>query len=193
MIYRIQGKILEVGFVSKQMFVVVLTSGVGYGIFVPSGDIYEVDDEVSFFTSLQIREDSQNLFGFLKKEQKEMFENILNVSGVGPKVSLSLVSSFSPKEFRAILAKGDYKALSKVKGLGEKGAKKIVLELQGIYIQEEQEVSGEVLDELDVALESLGFKGKEKDGLLKKAKKFVKENPEVSIEVLISFVLKKQL
>ena len=191
MIAHIEGEILEVGFLNKQIYVVVLVSGVGYQVFVPAGDIYDVGSSVSFFTSFQVREDSQNLYGFLKKEQKDMFESILNVSGVGPKVSLAIVSTFSPKEFRNILLKGDYQKLSKVKGLGQKGSKKIVLELQGIYVQDEQEISSEVLDELSEALVALGFQGREKEKFLKKAKDFYKENPEVPVETLISFVLKK--
>ncbi len=191
MISYIEGEVLEIGFLAKQIYVVVLVGGVGYQVFVPVGDVYDVGSKVSLFTSFQVREDSQSLYGFLKKEQKDMFEKILNVSGVGPKVSLAIVSTFSPKEFRNILLKGDYKNLSKVKGLGQKGSKKIVLELQGIYVQDEEEISSEVLDELSDALESLGFQGKEKEKFFKKAKGFYKENPEVPIETLISFVLKK--
>ena len=191
MIAHVEGEILEVGFLNKQIYVVVLVGGVGYQVFVPAGDVYDVGSKVSFFTSFQVREDSQNLYGFLKKEQKDMFESILNVSGVGPKVSLAIVSTFSPKEFRNILLKGDYQKLSKVKGLGQKGSKKIVLELQGIYVQDEQEISSEVLDELSDALVALGFQGREKEKFLKKAKDFYKENPEVPVETLISFVLKK--
>ena len=191
MIAHIEGEILEIGFLNKQIYVVVLVSGIGYQVFVPVGDVYEVGSSVSLFTSFQVREDSQTLYGFLKKEQKDMFESILNVSGVGPKVSLAIVSTFSPKEFRNILLKGDYKELSKVKGLGQKGSKKIVLELQGIYVQDEEEISSEVLDELSDALVALGFQGREKEKFLKKAKDFYKENPDVPVETLISFVLKK--
>jgi holliday junction DNA helicase RuvA len=191
MIASLKGEIVEVGFVSKQIYIVVLIGGIGYQVFVPAGDIYDVGKEVSLFTSFQVREDSQTLYGFLKKEQKEMFESVLNVSGVGPKVALAIVSTFSPKEFRNILLKGDYKNLSKVKGLGQKGSKKIVLELQGIYVQDEEEISSEVLDELSDALEALGFHGKEREKLSKKAREFYKKNPEVPIETLISFVLKK--
>ena len=191
MIAHIEGEILEVGFLSKQIYIVVLVGGVGYQVFVPVGDVYEVGSSVSLFTSFQVREDSQTLYGFLKKEQKDMFESILNVSGVGPKVSLAIVSTFSPKEFRNILLKGDYQKLSKVKGLGQKGSKKIVLELQGIYVQDEEEISSEVLDELSDALVALGFQGREKEKFLKKAKDFYKENPDVPVETLISFVLKK--
>ncbi len=191
MISYIEGEILEIGFFAKQIYVVVLVGGVGYKVFVPVGDVYDVGSKVSLFTSFQVREDSQSLYGFLKKEQKDMFETILNVSGVGPKVSLAVVSTFSPRKFRNILLKGDYKSLSKVKGLGQKGSKKIVLELQGIYVKDEEEISSEILDELSDALDALGFQGREKEKFLKKAKDFYKENPEVPIETLISFVLKK--
>jgi holliday junction DNA helicase RuvA len=190
MIAYIEGKILEVGYDSKQVYIVVLVSGVGYQVFVPSGGVYDVDSSVCLFTSFQVREDSQNLYGFLAKEQKEMFEDLISVSGVGPKVALSIVSMFPSKKFRNILTKGDYESLSKVKGLGQKGAKKIVLELQGIYVQDEEEISSEVLDELSDALEALGFKGKEREKLLKKAKIFYKENVNAPIEVLLSYVLK---
>lgn len=190
MIAYIEGKILEVGYDSKQVYIVVLVSGVGYQVFVPSGGVYDVDSSVCLFTSFQVREDSQNLYGFLAKEQKEMFEDLISVSGVGPKVALSIVSMFSSKKFRNILTKGDYESLSKVKGLGQKGAKKIVLELQGIYVQDEEEISSEVLDELSDALEALGFKGKEREKLLKKAKIFYKENINAPIEILLSYVLK---
>lgn len=190
MIAYIEGKIIEVGYDSKQVYIVVLVNGVGYQIFVPSGGVYNVDSTVCLFTSFQVREDNQSLYGFLAKEQKEMFEDLISVSGVGPKVALSIVSMFSSKKFRDILTKGDYESLSKVKGLGQKGAKKIVLELQGIYVQDEQEVCSEILDELSDALEALGFKGKERENLLKKAKSFYKENVNAPIEVLLSYVLK---
>ena len=89
MIAYIEGKIFEVGFVSKQIYIVVLTSnGIGYQVFVPSGGLYDLDSSISLFTSFQVREDSQSLYGFLKKEQKEMFESLINVSGVGPKVEI---------------------------------------------------------------------------------------------------------
>jgi holliday junction DNA helicase RuvA len=195
MIGCIEGKIFEVGYVSKQIYIVVLTSGgVGYEVFVPSSGVYNVDEKVSLYTSFQVRQDSQSLYGFMKKEQKEVFEDIIQVSGVGPKVALGIISILSPSEFKNILLKGDYKTLSKVKGLGQKGAKKIVLELQGIYIENEEEIpekDSEMFEELQDALEALGFQSRELKKLLKKAKDFYKENPRVSIEALISYVLKK--
>ena len=195
MISYIEGKIIEVGYISKQIYLVVLTSGgVGYEVFVPVSGVYNVDDSVVLFTSFQVRQDSQTLYGFLKKEQKGMFEDIIQVSGVGPKVALGIVSIFKPNEFKNILLKGDYKSLSKVKGLGQKGAKKIVLELQGIYIESEEEVPEkdvEMFEELQEALSGLGFQSRELKKLLKKAKDFYKENPETPIESLISYVLRK--
>ncbi len=195
MISCLEGKIFEVGYISKQIYLVVLTTGgVGYEVFVPTSGVYNQGNAVFLYTSFQVRQDSQSLYGFLGKEQKEMFENIIQVSGVGPKVALGIVSILTPSEFKKILLKGDYKTLSTVKGLGQKGAKKIVLELQGIYVEDEEDVVGqdsEMFEELKDALLALGFQSRELKKLLQKAKDFYKENPEVSIEGLISCVLKK--
>jgi holliday junction DNA helicase RuvA len=129
----------------------------------------------------------------LKKEQQDLFEDVIQVSGVGPKVALGIISTFTAKELRKILLNADYKALSKVKGLGQKGAKKIVLELQGVYIENEEGVLSKdvaIFEELEDALGSLGFQGKEVKKLIKKAGPFYKENNEISIEALIAYVLK---
>lgn len=195
MIGCLEGKVYEIGYISKQIYLVVLTpGGVGYEVFVPSSGVYDEGNRIFLYTSFQVRQDSQSLYGFLKKDQKEMFENIIQVSGVGPKVALGIISILTPAEFKNILLKGDYKTLSSVKGLGQKGAKKIVLELQGIYIREDEDIlekDSEMFDELKEALFSLGFESKELKKLLGKAKAFYKENPEASIESLISYVLKK--
>lgn len=194
MIAYLEGTILDVVYLPKQVYIVVLTSGgLGYQVFVPTNSNFEVGKKVKVFTSFQVREDSQSLFGFLSKKQMEMFENILNVSGIGPKVALSIVSNFPSSEFKNILASADYARLSKVQGLGQKGAKKIVLELQGIYVQEETssiEAKG-ILKELKDALQVLGFKGKELEGLLKRGeKKYRDDGGKITIENLISWVLK---
>jgi holliday junction DNA helicase RuvA len=195
MIAYIDGKVFDIVYKNKQVYLVVLTShGVGYQVFVPANCTYSVDDEVKIFVSFQVREDSQTLYGFLQKEQKEMFENIIQVSGVGPKVALSIVSVFSPQEFRVTLSKADYKTLSKVPGLGPKGAKKIVLELQGVYVQDEEDLSSkdsEMFEELKEALQSLGFRGRELESMLKKATIEYKANNDISLENLISHVLKQ--
>ena len=194
MIAYLEGKVFEVGFVSKQVYIVLLTqSGIGYQVFVPASGLYNVGENLCLYTNLQIREDSQTLYGFLKKEQKDLFEDVIQVSGVGPKVALGIISTFTAKELRKILLNADYKALSKVKGLGQKGAKKIVLELQGVYIENEEGVLSKdvaIFEELEDALGALGFQGKEVKKLIKKAEPFYKENNEISIEALIAYVLK---
>ncbi len=193
MIAYIQGEVMDIVYMPKQVYLVVFTAGgIAYKVFVPLNNVFNIGDEVKLFTSFQVREDSQSLYGFVTKEQNAMFENILNVSGIGPKVALAIVSNFSSSEFKKILSLADYDSLSKVPGLGVKGAKKIVLELQGIYIQDEMSSPNEaIFKELKTALHSLGFKGKELDELLKKGRDYYKDRgEEVSIENLISFVLK---
>jgi holliday junction DNA helicase RuvA len=194
MIAYLEGSVSDVVYLPKQVYIIVLTSGgLGYKIFVPMNSHFEIGESVKLFTSFQVREDCQNLFGFLSKKQMEMFENILNVSGIGPKVALSIVSNFSSSEFKDILASADYARLSKVQGLGQKGAKKIVLELQGIYVQEDSisiEAKG-VLKDLREALKALGFRSRELEDLLKKGeKKYKDDSGKITIENLISWVLK---
>lgn len=195
MIAYIEGDIISVHFLPKQTYIVVLTkSGIGYQVFVPSNGDYVVGDSIKLFTSFQVREDSQSLYGFRKQEDKDVFERIINVSGIGPKTGLAVISNFSMQEFKNILANADVISLSKVSGLGQKGAKKIILDLQGVYVQDVEQtadVDSNLIDELEIALESLGFKGKEMESMKKKGIGVLKENPNISIETLVSDVLRK--
>ncbi len=196
MIAYIEGEIVDLSYSANQMYIIVRNAcGVGYGVFVPSNSVLQLEEEVKLFTSLQVREDSQTLYGFLSLEQKEMFENVLNVTGIGPKIALSIVSNYSSPEFKEILYSGDYQTLSKVKGLGEKGAKKIVLELQGVYEQDfytgGSVVEKELFDELNKALKSLGFRGEELKGLVQKGREeYKKVDGDMTVENLISIVLR---
>ncbi len=194
MITYIEGKIINVIHSSKTLAVeVFISSGIGYKVHVPLNMIVAEGEEVKLFTSFQVREDSQTIFGFSSRKNRDMFENILSVSGIGPKVALSIVSTFSSEDFKSVLMSADYNSLSKVKGLGQKGAKKIVLELQGIYVQDEV-VSDEdvnIFNELKSALQVLGFKGDELKTLVEKGKKKYNEGGKnMSIEGLMSYVLK---
>ena len=192
MIAYIEGEIIDLSYGNNQMYIIVRNAcGIGYGVFVPSNCVLDLGEKVKLFTSLQVREDSQTLYGFLSPGHKEMFENILCVTGIGPKVSLSIVSNYSYSEFKDILSSGDYNALSKVKGLGQKGAKKIVLELQGTYVQDDDVGTEQIFDELNSVLKSLGFAGDELKNLMKKGKEeYKKAEKNISVENLISIVLK---
>lgn len=87
-------------------------------------------DEVTLATTLVVREDSLTLFGFPTTDERDMFETVQSVSGVGPRIALAMLSVMGPDELTTALAVGDTKALTKVPGIGAKSAQRLVLELK---------------------------------------------------------------
>lgn len=85
--------------------------------------------QASLSTALIVREDSMTLFGFADAEQREVFETLIGVSGVGPRLGLAVLAVYTPEAIRMAASSGDDKAFSKVPGIGPKGARRIVLEL----------------------------------------------------------------
>jgi holliday junction DNA helicase RuvA len=81
-------------------------------------------------TTLVVREDSLTLFGFTTDDEREMFETVQSVSGVGPRIALAMLSVMGPQDLRVALSEGDTKALTKVPGIGAKSAERLVLELR---------------------------------------------------------------
>ena len=113
--------------------VIVDVNGLGYEIFVPLSTYQElpaIGDQVKLHTYHHVREDTMQLYGFLTSEEKEVFELVLSISGVGTKVALSILSSISVNEFRSAVAQGDMKTLTKISGIGKKSAERMVLELR---------------------------------------------------------------
>lgn len=114
-------------------FVIVETHGVGYLVYPPRPLLatFNDGDVVRLFTYQVVREDAHTLYGFETLAQRALFEQLLAVSGIGPKVALNLLSSLSPNDLRLALANGDITRLSKVPGIGRKTAERMVLELKG--------------------------------------------------------------
>ena len=112
---------------------VVDVNGIGYEIFVPLSTYQKLPalgDQVKLFTHHHVREDAVNLYGFLSSEEKEIFELVLTISGVGAKVALSILSAMTVDVFRRSIAQGDMKTLTKIPGIGKKSAERMVLELK---------------------------------------------------------------
>ena len=136
-----------------------------------SGLVYEVhvsincsskiiENNISLHTTHIIREDSQTLYGFLDINEKKLFDTVIKINGVGPKVALAICSTFTPSSFSQIVSSNDISMLKRVPGIGPKGASRILVELSGFVIDgnsDENSSSGNVL-EASLALESLGFK-----------------------------------
>ena len=113
--------------------VILDVNGVGYEAYC-TGSVFRkltVGAVTEIYTYLQVKEDGVTLFGFDTVQEKELFLKLISVSGVGPKLGISILASLSADDFAIAVSTADVKRLSKVKGLGKKTAEKIVLELHG--------------------------------------------------------------
>jgi holliday junction DNA helicase RuvA len=130
MIASVRGILLQ----SAADHAIIEVGGVGLLVYLPRqvlASLGATGDQVQLYTNLQVREDSLTLYGFATTEQRQLFETLLHVSGIGPKVGLSLIGSGSPDELKAAIAAGDVTRLSRVPGIGKKTAERLVLELKG--------------------------------------------------------------
>ena len=129
MIAYLRGKVLE----TTAETAILDVGGVGYELYCTRGAFRKltVGAAAELYTYLQVKEDGMTLFGFGEPKEKELFLKLIGVSGVGPKMGISILASLSADDFAMAIATADVKRLSTVKGLGKKTAEKIVLELHG--------------------------------------------------------------
>jgi len=140
MIYTLYGKVFEVDVLGG--YAVIECGGVGYKITVSANTLTSLpmpefdaagnvtaEKNVRVYTHLAVREDGVELFGFYTKEELDAFKLLINVSGVGPKVALGVLSLFTPDKLYSAIAAEDAKAISRAQGVGAKTAARIVLEL----------------------------------------------------------------
>ncbi len=184
MIAYIRGKVLT----TTEETMIIDVNGLGYEVFCSSGAFKKASagEYVELHTYLQVKEDGVTLFGFESVKEKELFMKLISVSGVGPKLGISVLSGMSGEDFAQAIATADAKRLAGVKGLGKKTAEKIILELHGkISAGEIMEASGdthtrggktaaEKLSPADedavAALQGLGFTRTESLQAVKKAR-----------------------
>ncbi len=129
MISYIRGELVDI----QEDKIIVDVGGVGYGIYMPRQAITRLPAagrEVKIHTYLNVREDAMQLFGFLSKDDLEVFKLVIGVSGIGPKGGLSILSGMSPDELRFAVISNDTKAISKTPGIGKKTAEKLIIELK---------------------------------------------------------------
>ena len=166
MIYSVRGKVIA----TEADTVVVECAGVGYGCRTSFNTLQQIagKDEVLLYTHLAVRENDVELFGFATKEELASFRMLIGVSSVGPKVAASILSACTPSQFALAVATGDYKAFTKIKGVGAKTAQRIVLELKdkvakqgAISVRGESTQvaipAGSAVDEAVTALVVLGY------------------------------------
>lgn len=148
--------------VSKTPDIVIECAGVGYGVVVPLLDLSNIklNQETKLFIYEHIKEDSHNLYGFLNQDTKQLFELLLSVKNVGPKVALAVLDLGTMQYVSQIISSGDVKVLQTAKGVGKRAAEQIVVELRdkvGLPVGDaaEQLVTRSGLDKKDEALQAL--------------------------------------
>lgn len=163
-------------------------NGIGYLVNVTGRDFAKASEkgsEIKIYTVLLHREDSMSLCGFLQKEDRDIFKVLTSVSGVGPKMALTLLNEFESYELIPLVVKGDFKQLTRAKGVGPKLAQKIILELKDklinfknsapISISDDVEVKDEqAIQDAQSVLTSLGYEREEIKKAVSKAMTFVK-------------------
>lgn len=169
--------------------------GVGYRVFIDvlTAQDLKIGETAEFFIHTAVREDAINLFGFKSRENFELFELLLTVSGIGAKSALAILSKISAADFVAAVARQDLKTLTKLPGVGKKSAERILLELkdkiQPLKFPVENSrpivIQSTAQDEATEALEALGYTSSEIAAIFQKAP------PNASTEQLIKFALKE--
>lgn len=141
-------------------FVHVNVNGMIYEVWVSINTSNRISDKkVKLFVTQVIREDANLLFGFMDTNEKKMFDTVLKINGVGPKVGLAICSTFTPETFAKVVASKDVSMLKRVPGIGPKAASRILVELADFIVDgNEESANSGAMGEAMMALESLGFK-----------------------------------
>ncbi|MCX6745895.1 MAG: Holliday junction branch migration protein RuvA [Candidatus Parcubacteria bacterium] len=131
MISFLKGKVQYIG----SNFLEVNVNDLGYKVFVTEDFLHKakVGKEIEIFTHQHVREDALDLFGFDNREQMELFEKLIGVSGIGPKTALNVLSAATIEEIETAVIHDDVSVLTKVSGIGAKTAERLVLELKNKY------------------------------------------------------------
>ncbi|MGL2987378.1 Holliday junction branch migration protein RuvA [Flavobacterium sp. RSSA_27] len=191
MIAHLQGKLVE----KSPTHIVIDCGGVGYHINISlhTYSLLPNTDFVKVFTHLQIKEDAHTLYGFIEKSEREIFRLLLSVSGIGAGIARTMLSSLDPKQITNAIASGDVVTIQSIKGIGNKTAQRVILDLKDkiikLYDLDELSVSQSNTnkDEALSALEVLGFVRKTCEKVIEK---IVLAEPEATVETIIKKALK---
>ena len=158
MISRLRGSLLEL----HDSIAVIDVGGVGYEAEVTAAAaaaLAAAQGEVELFTHLVTREDAQSLYGFASARERSLFRSLIKVSGVGPKLAVTLLSGISPEQFATAIANGDVGMLTRVPGIGKKTASRLAMELRDKVDALPALTSGDrAAHEAVMALTALGYR-----------------------------------
>ncbi|MDP3944976.1 MAG: Holliday junction branch migration protein RuvA [Lutibacter sp.] len=191
MITHIRGKLVE----KNPTYAVIETNGVGYWLNISLNTYSQLPDNefVILYTHLSVKEDAHTLYGFINKTEREIFRLLISVSGVGPSIARTMLSSMTTDEIQQAIASNNVSVIQSVKGIGVKTAQRVLVDLRDkisktyaideVYVSQSNTIKNEALS----ALEVLGFNKKQVE---KVVDKILLEDKNLSVEVLIKNALK---
>ena len=199
MICFLRGKLIE----ALPTQATVEVNGLGYEVLIPLSSydkLPEPGQEVKLLTHLAVREDAHVLYGFMSTAERELFRLLINnVSGIGPKIALNILSGVSVTAFRGAVANADVKALSQISGVGKKTAERIVVELkdrigaagawEAASAQRALSPDDQKLNDAVLALLALGFKQIDAHDSVRTAQGTL--GPQATVEDLVRACLRK--
>lgn len=182
-----------IAILKEENSVTILVGGIGLLINVSSRENKEIrlNEEITLFTKMVVREDDISIYGFISKRERSIFSLLTMVSGIGPKVAMGIMGMYGEEELRKYILSSDIKSLTKAPGVGKKTAERIILELKdrivkifGDYIPDVKESVPLENDDAIEALVGLGFSAIEVKNALMNA------DPSLSVDDKIKIALK---
>jgi holliday junction DNA helicase RuvA len=191
MITHIQGKLVE----KTPTEIVIECNGVGYSINISlhTYSLIPESENLRLYTHLQVKEDSHTLYGFVEKQERELFRLLISVSGIGANIARTMLSSLAPSNIIQAIASNDVGTVQSIKGIGVKTAQRVILDLKDkvlkVYSLDEVSTSNYNTNKEEAlsALEVLGFTRKASEKVIDK---IVNENPNATVENIIKQALK---
>ncbi|MEM8926634.1 MAG: Holliday junction branch migration protein RuvA [Bacteroidota bacterium] len=191
MITHLSGKLVE----KNPTYVIVECNGVGYflNISLHTFSLLPSDENLRIYTHLQVKEDSHTLFGFMEKAEREIFLLLISISGIGPSIARTMLSSLNPTQVRDAIANGEVATIQAVKGIGTKTAQRVIVELKDkvLKVQNMDEVSlpsnNTTKEEALSALEVLGFNRRQSE---KAVDRVLSQESSLGVEDIIKQALK---
>ena len=194
MISQISGKLISL----NEGFVIIELGGLGLKVNMSTSSIrnFKLNEIVSLVTHLHVREDALDLFGFINESGKKLFLMLISISGIGPKLGMTILSGIEPEKLKSCIISGDVKTLTSISGVGAKTAKRIIIELKDKFSKVDDENLGfndekdsEIFNNILNALISLGYSELESKKVIEKLSLLNSDKNDKKIETLIKEAL----
>ena len=194
MISKISGKLVSL----NEGFVVIELGGLGIKVNMSTSSIrnFKLNEIISLVTHMHVREDALDLFGFINESSKKLFLMLISISGIGPKLGMTILSGIEPEKLKTCIISGDVNTLTSISGVGTKTAKRIIIELKDKFSKADNEnlvfndeKDSEIFNNILNALISLGYRETESKKVIEKLSILNPEQNNKKIETLIKEAL----